>query len=208
MGGLPSKNATPIESKVCSTHLPTPKEPPNPPNNQAEVQQPINQIQENLSLKIVVYFGSQTGTAEGFARIVVKETRKEGFDSSLKDLDDFTVDSIVRPHIAIFLIATFGEGEPTDNAKKFYNWVKSQQTSNEGKEILKDIIYCVFGLGSNQYLNFNSTGKFFDSSLSQLGAARLMPLSLGDDQGDIEADFDKWKSEVLNVGLAKFKNQN
>jgi len=37
-------------------------------------------------------------------------------------------------------------------------------------------------------------GKWVDARLSALGARRLAPLGLGDDDGDIDADFESWRA--------------
>ena len=36
-----------------------------------------------------IFFGSQTGTSEGFARILEEEGRSRGFDARMMDLEDF-----------------------------------------------------------------------------------------------------------------------
>lgn len=77
--------------------------------------------------KLSIYFGSQTGTAEGFARVLMEEGRSKGFDAKMCDLDSFDADELAKSKLAIFLMATYGEGEPTDNAARFAKWVDPQQ---------------------------------------------------------------------------------
>lgn len=56
--------------------------------------------------------------------------------------------------LAIFIVATYGEGDPTDNAAKFVKWVV-----NENGEIpnnfFDNVNYTVFGLGNKQYEHYN-----------------------------------------------------
>jgi NADPH-ferrihemoprotein reductase len=47
--------------------------------------------------------------------------------------------------LLVFLLATYGEGEPTDNAKEFFNWLQSPERP---ADLLKGIRYVVFGLGN------------------------------------------------------------
>merc|ERR1712126_228356 len=54
------------------------------------------------------------------------------------------------------------------------------------------INYAVFGCGSQQYPDFNQAAKDLDHLLEERGAYRLLELGLGDDDGDIEADFHEW----------------
>ena len=44
----------------------------------------------------------------------------------------FAEGTSASPQIALFLLATYGEGEPTDNAKTFYEWVKSEEARIPG----------------------------------------------------------------------------
>jgi len=73
--------------------------------------------------KLSIYFGSQTGTAEGFARVLMEEGRNHGFDAKMVDLDNFDAEELMNCKLAIFLMATYGEGEPTDNAARFAKWI-------------------------------------------------------------------------------------
>jgi NADPH-ferrihemoprotein reductase len=146
--------------------------------------------------KMSVYFGSQTGTAEGFSRTIVAESHKLGFDAKMHDLEDFDLEQIRGTRLAIFLVATYGEGDPTDNAAKFYNWLK-----NEDKSVASDFFsplqFAVFGLGNSQYENFNKMGRDFDRLINELGATRIFNYGEGDDDATLEDDFENWKSSLL-----------
>jgi len=56
--------------------------------------------------------------------------KSKGFNAKTIDLEEFDENSLTTsPAMSIFLMATYGEGEPTDNAGKFYRWI----TNGEGK---------------------------------------------------------------------------
>lgn len=178
-----------------------------------------------------VYFGSQTGTAESFANQLAREGEKKGFHVKVNNLEDITGDvvefltkassrDICGRNRAIFLMATYGEGEPTDNAVTFIRTLKAMvskmsdiedPSSSEEKKIDNDEIdtlqspglrlgnldFAVFGLGNKQYEHFNAMGKFLDGTMEKIGAYRILQLGLGDDDNDLEGDFETWKEKQL-----------
>jgi NADPH-ferrihemoprotein reductase len=181
---------------------------------------------------ITVYYATQTGTAESFARELEREGVDHGFYVHVVDIEDVLhVSDLVKNRrtttndnkneqsmtsTAIFLSATYGEGEAPDNATNFVNQIKqitgiedlhhltTQQESIEPS--LKDLDFCVFGLGNKQYDHYNAMGKFLDTALEMLGASRITSLGLGNDDEDLEADFENWRENQLWPTLKKKYN--
>lgn len=54
----------------------------------------------------------------------------------------------------------------------------------------------VFGLGNKQYEHFCAVGKRMHRALAALGATALVQRGEGDDDDDIEADFEAWRTEL------------
>lgn len=135
-------------------------------------------------------FGSQTGTAEQYAKTIMEEARGHGYDATVLDLEDFDGESLGDAPLMLFAMATYGEGEPTDNAHGFVRWLKSTEVDMSSQE------YAVFGLGNTQYEHFNAVGKLTDKLMAKLGANRVLDVSLGDDDRDLDADFDAWRKTL------------
>ena len=129
-----------------------------------------------------IFFGSQTGTSEGFARTLTEEGRQRGFDAKMVDLEDFDPQMMMATKRALFLMATYGEGEATDNAMKFYKWMKPEKdemdmAAEDGA--LTGMEYGVFGLGNSQYEHFNRMGKQPMHVSKDLAPFVLLPTTKG-----------------------------
>ena len=122
---------------------------------------------------MLILWGSQTGTAEGFGNQLMREARQRGYDARSVDLEDYAPEKLAEEDEApvIFLMATHGEGEPTDNAVPFYKFFEEERCDN-----LKSVKFAVFGLGNRQYQHFCAMGKWMDAKASALGATRLYEL--------------------------------
>jgi NADPH-ferrihemoprotein reductase len=161
---------------------------------------------EESDKNCVVFYGSQTGTAEDYASRISKEGHSRfGLKTMVADLEDYdfdNLDTFPDDKLAVFVLATYGEGEPTDNAVEFYEFMGSEDiTFSEGggadDKPLANLKYVTFGLGNNTYEHYNSMVRNVDKYLTKLGATRLGAAGEGDDgAGTMEEDFLAWKEPM------------
>lgn len=141
---------------------------------------------------LVVFYGSQTGTGEEFAGRLAKEGIRYRLKGMVADPEECDMEELLQlkdidNSLAVFCLATYGEGDPTDNAMEFYEWITS------GDVDLSGLNYAVFGLGNKTYEHYNKVAIYVDKRLEELGANRVFELGLGDDDANIEDDFITWK---------------
>ena len=63
--------------------------------------------------------------------------------------------------------------------------------------ILQAVKFSIFALGNKQYEHFAAFGKRVQECMLQLGAVEVAPRGDGDDDEDIDEDFEKWKELLL-----------
>ncbi|KAK9413791.1 putative NADPH--cytochrome P450 reductase [Seiridium unicorne] len=152
---------------------------------------------EELNKQVVIFWGSQSGTAEGLANRLARELhqrfRLEALSADLSDFDPETISQIPKAKTALFILSTYGEGDPSDNASTFWDWAaKLRQAS------LTSLQYAVFGLGNSDYKYYNRVADVVNQALHTAGAEQLLPIGRADDaHGTTEEDFLTWRDQLL-----------
>lgn len=158
------------------------------------------------SFDFTIYFASQTGTAEGFAKVFSNEAQKRGLKSEVVDLSETSDILFKKKKNKVMIMATHYEGNAPDNAEEFWSWFS--QESEIPKDWLKGHQFTVFALGDQSYVNFAKIGCETDRLLEKYGATRIHKLGVGsDDEGKISSFFDEWcKSGVYDSVMTHFKS--
>ncbi|VUC37788.1 unnamed protein product [Clonostachys rosea] len=159
--------------------------------------QKMEQDQKNC----IIFYGSQTGTAEGYAGRLAKEGKtRYGLETMVANLEDYDMtklDALPGDKVAFFVLASYGEGEPTDNAIDFYNHVTGEEPSFSQSGSLANLSYVAFGLGNKTYEHYNIVSRDVVKALDALGASRVGEVGQADDgAGTTEEDFLAWKDPM------------
>jgi NADPH-ferrihemoprotein reductase len=155
-------------------------------------------------VKVKILYASQTGTAEEFSHKLSQEAKRFGFAPKVVDIEDLDRDELPQESFIIILAATYGEGEPTDNSREFYDWIIDEGLE---KDLLKNVQYTVFGLGNKTYEHYNAMGRIFDRRLEEIGAKRIFKKGEGDEDASLEDDFAAWKKELWPALVQHFNIQ-
>jgi NADPH-ferrihemoprotein reductase len=122
-----------------------------------------------------------------------------------EEYDFENLDKLPEDCAAFFVMATYGEGEPTDNAVQLMqNFQDESFEFSSGERKLEGLKYVVFGLGNKTYEHYNSIGRAVDASLSKMGATRIGERGEGDDDKSMEEDYLEWKDgmwEAFSVAM-------
>ncbi|KAJ7857765.1 putative cytochrome P450 oxidoreductase [Mycena leptocephala] len=144
--------------------------------------------------RIVIFYGSQTGTAEEYAIRLAKEA-KTNLEYDFENLDQLPEECAV-----FFVMATYGEGEPTDNAVQLMQNLQDESFEfSNGERKLEGLKYVVFGLGNKTYEHYNLIGRQVDTELTKMGGIRIGERGEGDDDKSMEEDYLEWKDGMWDA---------
>lgn len=163
----------------------------------------VTTLEEN-NKDLIVFYGSQTGTAEDYANRLAKEAlQKYGLKTMTADIEGYdfeNLDKVPSDKVLGFVMATYGEGEPTDSAVQFFEFINNEDVEFSEGSSLENLKYVIFGLGNSTYEHYNFIGRELDKKLQALGAHRIGVYGEGDDgTGTMEEDYLAWKEEIFPV---------
>ena len=159
---------------------------------------------EETQRDLVIFWGSQSGTAEGFANSLARDChrrfRLEALVADLSDYDPETLALVPESKFAIFIVSTYGEGDPSDNSTDFWAWLRDASGTT-----LKQLRYMAFGLGNSNYKYYNKVVDDVVTALNSFGASLMLPVGKADDaNGTTEEDFFSWKENVFSLFRTSF----
>ena len=135
---------------------------------------------------VLIAHASQTGTAEALAWQTASALRKAGVPARIASLATVGAAELGRARQALFIVSTYGEGDPPDSAAPFTRRVMARAGL-----ALDELNYAVLALGDRSYANFCGFGRLLDGWLREHGARPLFA-RVDVDNGSAAA-LDDWR---------------
>lgn len=140
---------------------------------------------------ITLYFATMTGNAESLARRAEARATANGWLAQLHNLSEVKPADLFEDRLALFIVSTWGDGEPPADACDFWYDLEKARLDLSG------LRFAVLGLGDRDYSDFNAFARQLDERLAGLGGTRL--------HARVEADIDfddtyaEWESRVFDL---------
>ncbi len=139
---------------------------------------------------LLILYGSQTGSAEGLAKKLAKESPAHGLEAKILEANACGLDVLAQTERLLFVTSTWGEGDAPDNAN---NLLAALSAADAPK--LEKLSFSVLALGDKNYSDFCGAGKKFDATFEKLGAKRVH------ERVDCDLDYESaakgWMAAVL-----------
>lgn len=121
----------------------------------------------------LILFGSQTGTAEEIAKQIYERGSGRGLTLEISEMDAFTTKAVSRfskPATIIFVLSSTGDGDPPDNATRFFGrirrLIREQQKKKDEPLPFINCKFTILGLGDSNYSTFQGAPKKLHTSVS------------------------------------------
>lgn len=143
----------------------------------------------------LVAYASQSGLAVYYANQVVGSLVESAQVLSLDRVDDKVLASVTR---VLFIVSTYGEGEPPDNGVRF-----ARRYLTASAKDLSHLTFAVLALGDRSYQYFCGFGYSVYQGLKHHGASPLFPVVELDAQSDqsSEAGLSQWYQQLRGCGI-------
>ncbi|XP_016978879.2 NADPH-dependent diflavin oxidoreductase 1 [Drosophila rhopaloa] len=132
-------------------------------------------------MRLLVLYGSQTGTAQDVAEQIWRESHQLGFQGPVLSFEEYEMSHLIEERLVVFVVATTGDGVEPDNMKMAWRFLLKRSLPAQS---LQGMQFACLGLGDSSYPKFNYAAKKLSKRLLNLGATSVCPVGLCDDQHD------------------------
>lgn len=142
----------------------------------------------------LIGFASQSGFAERLAWQAAGHLQAAGLPVQVRSLAQLTAQHLQGTRHALFVVSTFGDGEPPDTARSFERELLRQRMT------LSQLTYAVLALGDRQYAQFCGFSRRIEQWLQAQGAQPLFP-AVEMDNTDPQA-LAQWHAQLAQIAGA------
>ncbi len=143
---------------------------------------------------LTILYGTETGKSRDLAKTLGAAATAQGLTPKLSDLSDYKVRQLKDEQDVLFIVSTYGEGDPPQPSVGFFEFLEGPRAPK-----LEGVRFSVLALGDSTYEQYCEAGKRVDNRLEELGATRLSP------RVDCDIDYEDpaagW-SEIVVQSLA------
>src|SRR5438309_4879662 len=117
---------------------------------------------------LTIIYGTETGNSRDLAKALAASASDRGLAAKLADMGDYKVRQLKDEQDLLFVVSTYGEGDPPQPAVGFFEFLEGPRAPK-----LNEVRYSVLALGDSTYDKYCEAGKRIDTRLEELGATRL-----------------------------------
>ena len=141
---------------------------------------------------LTILYGTETGNSRDLAKTLAAAATTQGLAPKVADLSDYKVRQLKDEQDVLFIVSTYGEGDPPQPSVGFFEFLEGPRAPK-----LDGVRFSVLALGDSTYERYCEAGKRIDKRLEELGAARLSP------RVDCDIDYDDpaagWSEVVVQL---------
>ena len=151
-----------------------------------------------MSNSLAIYFATMTGNAESLAQRAHERAVNEGLDARVFNLSDVKPADLANETLALFIVSTWGDGEPPADACDFHYGLEK-----DSAPAVPGLRFAILGLGDKDYPDFNAFARKLDERLAALGGQRLQERAEAD--LDFEDTYADWENRVFPAVVAALR---
>jgi sulfite reductase (NADPH) flavoprotein alpha-component len=149
-------------------------------------------VQAPRGRTLTILYGTETGNCRDLAKALAASAADRDLAAKLSDLSDYKVRQLKDEQDILFVVSTYGEGDPPQPSVGFFEFLEGPRAPK-----LDGVRFSVLALGDSTYEKYCEAGKRIDRRMQELGASRISP------RVDCDVDYEEpaaaWSTTLLDL---------